>query len=229
MSKEELKVKRDSSHWPKEINGREVITTSTFQKILRINNKSFYGLMYREEAKENSMFPQRIRFGPRNYLWFRDECELFAEHREQELTELERQRSLRYVVPEGYVGYKEACIILKLSYPQMAYIKRIDKKFPASIVVGKNKYFKEDELRAYYDKHRGCIYTPAREMMHLKELEMKKNKVETRKQVTILDILKSTHKAHKKPADKPLIVDLIERSVEEINRHHKRMKRLEMD
>lgn len=229
MSKEELKIKRDSTQWPKEINGREVITTSTFQKILKVNNKSFYGLMYREEAKENSVFPQRIRFGPRNYLWFRDECEMFAEHREQELIEAERVRSMRYVVPEGYVGYKEASIILKLSYPQMAYVKRVDKHFPAPILVGKNKYFREDELQRYYDKHRGCIYTPAMEMMHRKELEMKRNNVECRKKVTVLDILKSTHKAHKKPAGKSLLVDLIERSIEEIHRHHKRMKRLEME
>ena len=55
-------------YYPKEIDGREVISTASFLKMLRITSKSFYSLMQREERKEVSCFPIRITLGHRQYL-----------------------------------------------------------------------------------------------------------------------------------------------------------------
>ena len=218
-------------NWPKEIDGREVISTASFLKMLRITSKSFYSLMQREERKEVSCFPIRITLGHRQYLWFKDECERFAKQREKELRDLEKRRGLTLRIPDGYVGFRVACTILKISFPQMGFVIRTDENFPEPIRRNKSLYFKESELKDYYKLRKGIIYTAEMEIRHREELLERKNGGirYPYKVIKSLKTLKGIHNAHKKPADKSLIVDLIERSSEELKRYYRRLKSLEVE
>ena len=162
-------------------------------------------------------FPTPVKLRSRYFVWKKEDVHRYIENK--------RKRKDLINDSEALIKPLEAAKMMDLTYPELIYYIKMVEDFPALITIERKRFIVKQDLLAYMERH-GIKPIVGKEKVDKRVADPLKDKRGSGK---LLHVFKGIHNAHKKEKEKSLIVDLIERSMESLNRFNRRMRAIDVE
>lgn len=158
-----------------------------------------------------------MRLKARYFVWNKEDVHRYVEKKREHMKLMSESEEL--------IKPLEAARMMDLSYPELVYYIKTVEDFPALITINRKRFILKHDLLAYMERH-GIKPISKKDKVDKRVADPLR---ENRGSGKLVHALKGIHKAHKKEEGKSLIVDLIERSMDCLNRFNRRMRVIDIE